>query len=142
MANPRAVVDYEGIGVRRVTFIADGSTILFDSTKANGSAQVGLAVQMSANNTVALTVDASEVVGRLERVHADGMCVVQTEGGCSLPGGNAATLTAGTKIVGALGAASAPGYIRTAAANAAEAAVARGEILDSSTATAVKVMLD
>lgn len=141
MANPRAVVDYEGIGVRRVTFIADAS-IIFDNTKANGSLQVGLAAQMTGQNTVGLTVDASEVVGRIERVHPDGMVVVQTEGGCSLPAGASATVTAGTKIVGALGASSAQGYIRTAAASAAEAAVARGTILDSTTTTAVKVMLD
>lgn len=141
MPNPRAVVDYEGIGVRRVTFMADAS-IVFDATKANGSAQAGLAAQMTGNNTVGLTVDASEVIGRVERVHADGMVVVQTEGGCSLPAGAAATVTPGTKIVGALGAASAQGYIRSAAASAAEAALARGEILDSSVTTAVKVMLD
>jgi hypothetical protein len=142
MANPRAVVDTQGIGYRAITLIADNSTITFDSTKAGGSAQVGLAVQMSGQSTVALTVDASEVVGRLERVHPDGMCVVQVEGGCELPGGASATLTAGTRIVGALGASSAPGYIRTAAASAAEAAVARGKIIDSSVTTAVKVMLD
>lgn len=142
MANPRAVVDFEGIGVRRETYIIDNSTITFDSTEDNGSAQVGLAVQMSGQSTVALTVDASEVLGRLERVHADGMCVVQTHGGCSLPAGDGATVTAGLKIVGALGAASAPGYIRNAAATAGEAAVARHTILDSTTTTAVKVMLN
>lgn len=141
MANPRAVVDFEGIGVRRETYIAD-SSIVFDSTEENGSAQVGLACQLTGQATVGLTVDASEVLGRIERVHADGMVVVQTHGGCSLPAGASATVTAGTKIVGALGASSAEGYIRTAAASAAEAAVARGTILDSTTTTAVKVMLD
>jgi hypothetical protein len=141
MANPRGVVDYEGIGVRRVTYIADGS-IVFDSTKANGSAQVGMACQLTAANTVGLTVDGSEVEGRIERVHADGMVVVQREGGCSLPGGDGATLTPGTKIVGALRPGGGGGGIRTAAASAAEAALARGVILDASTTTAVKVMLD
>jgi hypothetical protein len=91
---------------------------------------------------VGLTVDGSEVEGRIERVHADGMVVVQREGGCSLPGGDGATLTPGTKIVGALRPGGGGGGIRTAAASAAEAALARGVILDASTTTAVKVMLD
>lgn len=142
MANPRAVVDYMGIGFRAITMVADGSTIIYDSTKAGGSAAVGLAVQATGNNTAALTTDASEVIGRLERVEADGMCVVQIHGGCELPAGASATVTAGTKIVGALGASSAPGYIRNVAGGtAAEGAVARHTILDASTSTAVKVML-
>jgi hypothetical protein len=142
MANPRAIVDYMGIGFKAITMVADGTTIVYDSTKNNGSASVGLAVQATGNNIAALTVDASEVLGRLERVEADGMCVVQIEGGCELPAGNAATVTAGTRIVGALGAAAAPGYIRNVAgATAAEGAVAGHRILDATVTTAVKVML-
>lgn len=142
MANPRAVVDFEGIGVRRETYIADNSTIVFDSTESNGSAQVGLAVQLTGNATVALTEDGTEVLGRLERVHADGMCVVQTHGGCSLPAGDGATVTAGSKIVGDLGAANAKGYIRNAVADSTDDVPARHTILDASTSTAVKVMLN
>lgn len=142
MANPRGVVDYMGIGFRAITMIADGTTIAFNSALANGSAAVGLAVQVTGNNTAALAADASEIIGRLERVEADGMAVIQIEGGCELPAGNGATVTAGSKIVGALGAASAPGYIRNVAgATAAEGAVARHTILDATTSTAVKVML-
>lgn len=144
MANPRAVVDFEGIGVRRETFIADGSIVFNPTAAVGGSAQAGLAAQMTAHNVVGLALDGSEVVGRIERVHADGMVVVQTEGGCSLPGGNAATLTAGTKIVGALLPAAqggGGGGIRTAA-SAGDALLARGTILDSSVTTSVKVMLD
>jgi hypothetical protein len=143
MADPRATVDFEGIAAKRETFAIDNSTITFDSTKNGGSAQVGLAVMTSANNTVALTQDASVVTGRLERVEPDGMCVVQTHGGVTLAGGLSATLTPGSRIVGALGASSARGYIRSVAgATAAEDAVARGEIRNSATATAVQVMLD
>jgi hypothetical protein len=142
MANPRAVVDYMGIGFRAITLVADGSTIVYDSTKNNGSASTGLAVQMTGNNTAALAADGTEVIGRLDRVEPDGMCVVQIHGGCELPGGNGATLTAGSKIVGAVNASSAPGYIRNVASGtAAENAAARHTILDASTATAVKVML-
>jgi hypothetical protein len=140
MANPRAVVDYEGVGVRRLTYVADG-TIVFDMTKANGSAQAGLACQITGANTVGLTVDGSDVEGRIERVESDGMVVVQRHGGCSLPGGNGATLTPGSKIVGALLVGGGGGGIRTAA-SAGDALLARGEILDASTPAAVKVMLD
>jgi hypothetical protein len=141
MANPRAVVDYMGIGFKAITMVADGATITYNSALAGGSAAVGLAVQVTGNNTAALAADGTEVIGRLERVEADGMCAVQIEGGCELPGGNGATLTAGSRIVGALNASAAPGYIRAAAASAAEAAVAGHRILDASTTTAVKVML-
>lgn len=141
MANPRAIVDFEGIGALRETFQADGTSIVFDATRADGSVSVGLAVKVSASRVVALTTDASVVTGRLERVHADGMCVVQTKGGVTLPGGLAATLTPGSQIVGATGTAGAQGYIRTSAGTAAEDAVARGEIRDATTTTAVQVML-
>jgi len=142
MANPRAITDYMGIGYRAITMVADGTTIVYDKAQNGGSASVGLAVQSVGNNQAGLTTDASEVVGRLERVEPDGMCVVQIHGGCELPAGNGATVTAGTKIVGALGASSAPGYIRNVAgATAAEGAVARHTILDATTSTAVKVML-
>jgi hypothetical protein len=142
VANPRAVVDTEGIGSRRITQIADGS-IVFNAALANGSAQAGLAVQQTGNNTVGLTLDATEVIGRLERVHPDGMCVVQVEGGCMLPGGNAATLTAGSQIVGALlpaGQGGGGGGIR--AAVVAESHNARGRIVNAAVTTAVQVMLD
>lgn len=146
MANPRAVVDYEGVGVRRLTYLVDGSIGVYNSALAGGNAHVGKAVQITAANTVGLTVDGSDVEGRLERLHPDGMAVVQVEGGCSLPGGEAATLTAGSKIVGAayptaLGGGG--GGIRAVApAVVAETAVARGRILDASVTTAVKVILD
>lgn len=150
MADPRKAVDFEGIGGRYESLLADGSTIVFDVTKAGGSAAVGLAVKLSGNSTVALCVDGDRVHGKLVNVESDGVCNVQTGGDTTLPAGNGATVTAGFGFVGALGAASAPGYIRQAAATGAAYAegaaddtqAARGNvIIDASTATAVKVRI-
>jgi hypothetical protein len=140
MSDPRKTTDYEGIDFLAETFAFD-SSIIYDITKAGGSVHVGLAVTMTGNRQVGLVDDAQAVLGKLLTVDQDGFCTVQTEGGCTLPGGTAAALTAGSKIVGALLGA-AKGYIRNAAATLAEEAVADNEIRDASVSTAVKVMLD
>ena len=67
---------------------------------------------------------------------------MQVGGYCDLPGGDSATLTLGVGIVGALGAASAKGYIRIAASGtAAETVKERGRIVANDTTTAVVVDL-
>ncbi len=138
----RTNVSNIGVGGVYRTYKIDDSTILYDATKVGGSAQVGLAVTFSAAETVALTADADEVIGKLILVEADDKCTVQTDGTMTLPGGDGATLTLGTKIVGDLGAASAKGYIRSAASGtAAELLVGRGRIENAGTATAVVVTL-
>lgn len=132
------------IGVDAVyrSYKTDNSTILFDRTKSNGSAQIGLAVTLSAANTVALAADGDEVIGKLIKVEADNKATVQTDGTMELPGGDGATLTLGAKIVGDLGAAAAKGYIRAVnTATAAELGLARGRIEDAGTAAAVVVTL-
>lgn len=116
MATPRDGLDYSGIKPVNVTYKYD-STIVFDNTKAKNSAQAGLAVTLTADDTVGLCADGDHVLGRLEIVHAGGqgggtICSVQVRGYLKLPLGNAATVTRGNSIVGALGAASAKGYIR------------------------------
>lgn len=139
MADPRKSADFEGIGYRGETFSYDG-TIVFDKTKTAGSAQVGLAVTMTGNRQVGLVADAQRIRGRLQSVEGDSFCTVQVLGGCDLPAGTGAALTAGSRIVGALLVA-AKGYIRNAAATAAEDLVSAHEIRDPSVTTAVKVML-
>lgn len=142
MADPRASTKYEGQGATYLTFAYD-STITFDNTKSGGSSSVGLAVTMTADSKVGLTQDANRVAGKLIEVRTDGFCVVQVRGTMTLPAGNGATVTNNVSIVGALGAASAKGYIRnTAVATLAEVAVAGASvILDASTTTAVAVLL-
>ena len=124
------------------TYKIDASTIIYDASKAGGSAQVGLAVTFSAANTVALAADGDAVIGKLILVESDDKANVMTHGTMTLPGGASATLTLGAKIVGALGASSAKGYIRSAASGtAAELVKARGFIDNAATATAVVVTL-
>lgn len=138
----RNQVAYDEIDYEAITLIADGVTIVFDATKPGGSTAVGLAVMLSANDTVALTQDGSHVVGKLITVESDGKCAVQYDGMAKLPGGLAATLTFGAGIVGATGAAAARGYIRAAAsAAAAELLVMKGNIVNNADATAVVVDL-
>lgn len=139
MADPRKTVSFEGIGAVNATFAIDDSTITYDATEENGSAQVGLAVTLSAAKTVALAADGEAVIGKLLRVEADDYAVVQVAGFCTLPGGTSATLTLGSKIVGDLLVA-AKGYVRSAASGtAAELAVQSGTIIDAGTTTAVVV---
>ena len=145
MADARNRVEFEGnYHHPEQTFKIDNSTIVYDSTKALGAAttMIGKAVSLSADDTVQLASDAEAVVGRLERVESDNKCVVRTFGFMELPGGDSATVTRGTAIVGALGAASAKGYIRSAASGtAAELIKCRGRIIRNGTHTAIVVHL-
>jgi len=143
MTDPRATVVRKGIKPEIETYTIDGSTITYDSTKAGGAAatMIGKAVTLSTHGTVALAADADPILGELVQVEWDGACSVKTRGYLSLPGGNGATLTPGTKIVGALNASSEKGYIRTcAAATLAEVNKSRGLIIDASVTTAVEVL--
>ena len=141
MSDPRADVRHAEAG-RRQTYQIDNSTITYDSTQKGGSAQVGLAVTLAGDDTVALAGDGAAIEGKLILVTSDNFCVVQVSGYLTLPGGDGATLTLGKKIVGDLGAASAAGYIREVnTAVAAELGVMRGRIINNDTPTAVVVDL-
>jgi len=142
VADPRLAVDNEEVAAVFASFNIDDSTITYSATEDGGSAQVGLAVRLSAADTVELVGDGEAVLGKLINVESDGICTVQVGGFMELPGGSGATLTLGTAIVGDLGAASAEGYIRSAAsATAAELIVCRGIITNAGTTTAVMVYL-
>ena len=138
----RTNVSNIGVGGQYRTYKIDDSTITYSATAAGGSSQVGLAVTFSADDTVALCADGDAVIGKLILVESDDKCHVMTDGTMTLPGGDSATLTLGATIVGALGAASAKGYIRSAASGtAAELVKARGRIENNNTTTAVVVTL-
>jgi hypothetical protein len=144
MASGRNQVDYTDIRREAITYWADGVTIVFDQTSPLGApaSMIGKAVTYSANDTIALAADGDHVIGKLEQVFADGACVVVDEGFVTLPGGNGATLTRGKKIVGALNASAAKGYIReVATATAAELGKQNGIIVNNADATAVVVKL-
>lgn len=141
MANPRDSFSWEGSGQEFAAFTIDDSTITYDGTKANGSAQVGLAVTLTASRTVGLTTDGSRVVGKLISVEQDKLCAVQVGGFVTLPSGASASLTPGKAIVGDLDT-SAKGYIReVATATAAELGVCGGIIMDATDTAAVWVLL-
>ena len=142
-SNPRDRIRHNENHARYETFKIDASTITYDATKARGSASVDLAVTFSDDDTVALAADGEAVVGRLDLVESDNKARVQIGGFATLPAGASAATTRGKKIVGALGADSAKGYIRdVATATAAELGVARGYVVNDATATAVIVNLD
>lgn len=142
MADPRNAVSHVGIGYVADTYPHD-DTIVYDATEVGGSEQVGLAVTLESNNSISLVGDGEMVLGKLVKVEPGGFAVVQVGGQMTLPAGAGATLTAGKKIVGDLGAASAEGYIReVATATAAELGVCRGYVIDSSTATDTVVFLE
>jgi len=142
MSNPRVVAFSDGMFGEYATFNIDNSTITYDETKEGGSAQVSLAVTLSDAKEVELVGDGEAVIGKLISVNADDTATVQIAGVMTLPGGNGASLTLSKKIVGALDATSAKGYIReVATATAAELGVARGFIIDPDTTTAVVVCL-
>lgn len=141
MADPRITYDYTGIDNVRLPFGIDGVTLIYDPTAAFGHAAAGRAVTLSGDKIVALCADGEFVLGRLEAIESDGTAIVIVDGLVQLPGGNGATLTRGKEIVGALGPASAKGYIReVASATAAELARGRGSLLTSD-ATSPWVML-
>lgn len=145
MSDPRNKVEFKGlvpVGDGDITFKTDNSTILYDKDEANGSASVGLAVAMSADDTVALAADGDAVIGQLLSVEPDNKATVRVKGCVELPAGDGATVTRGSAIVGALGADNAKGYIRSAAsATAAELVKARGVIYRNADATKVVVHL-
>ena len=141
MASPRKLFSWEGIGAKYATFKIDDSTITYDVDEAGGSAEVGFAVGLSADETVQLVSDAEGVLGKLIKVEEDDTCTVQVRGYMTLPGGTSATLTLGSAVVGDLLVA-AKGYIRVVdTAAAAELGVCRGTIVDAGTSTAVWVLL-
>ena len=146
MADPRLSVSYEDAGALRLTFKIDNSTITYSATANGGSSQVGLAVRLSAADTVALTQAGSAVLGKLILVESDNMATVQVKGVVTLPAGTGHAgnnvITLGCKIVGDVSTA-AEGYIRGMTTNAwnADNVLGRGVVLDLGTTTAVEVLL-
>jgi hypothetical protein len=147
MANPRIVTGpRDGIGFRAETLRVDGSTLVYHSTAPMGidPAVLGRAVTLVTGSvdTVKLSGAGDVVYGKLDHIEQDGCCTVQIEGECKLPQGNAVTVVRGNRIVGALGPASAPGYIGPAVTTAAsDVAAGRHTVEDVAVTTAISVYL-
>jgi hypothetical protein len=150
MADPRLGPKFEQIEPVFVTFKYDNSTITYSATATGGSAGYGLAVSLASNSTVQLISADELLLGKLHRVESDGTCLVQIGGVAIFAQGNAVTTTAGKRAAGALGAASAKGYIKNVADAATPTAAevnnlaqkGRGIILDNSDTANVVVWLD
>lgn len=139
MANPRDRVGFTTARNRRHTYRYD-DTIVYDKTKPGNSLQVGRAVTETgeASDVISLVGDGERVLGRLEIVEADGNCTVTDWGVVELPAGASAAVTHGFPIVGALGPASAEGYVK--ADNTA--VLGRGSIKKNADTTKLQVDLD
>lgn len=137
MATGRNQVDYTGIGYAAIAQKIDGVTIVSDRLAVNGAAatMIGKAVSRSTDDTVQLASDGEHIVGKLILVESDGFCTVQTEGYADFQLGASATVTKGHPIVGALGAASAKGFIRNAVAAGDEAGLLGAHRVVNSAAT-------
>lgn len=138
MADPRAAVSFDNIASEVVTMKHD-STIVFSRSEDGNASAVGLAVSLAAADQVTLVGDGEVVFGKLLRVGPDGFCSVQIAGGMTLPGGDSATLTVGTRIEGDLASGAAEGYVQTE--SDAAPPVGRGLIINSADATEVVVIL-
>src|ERR1051326_8989488 len=104
MANPRAQVSFRQVRPTRDSYKADGTTVLYDATQNNGSAQVGMAVSMTnVDRTVKLAADAQRCIGTIEHVEADLVCAVWVGDYVSFPVNGGGSLAAGTRVCGAAG---------------------------------------
>lgn len=140
MPDPRLLVSFEGIDAAFASFKLDNVTLVIDVTQLGNLpvAQNLKAVSLSAASTIQLCADADPLVGKIVGADPSGVTgelfgTVQIEGFCALPGGLAAALTLGFRIVGATGAAAARGFIR--AAVAAESIKQSAQITDNTDPT-------
>ncbi|MCY3744478.1 MAG: hypothetical protein OXH00_25970 [Candidatus Poribacteria bacterium] len=102
------------------TFQGDGKTIKYDITKPNRSEAVGKAFKINADGKGELVGDGDEIDGKVISVDDDHKFTgAYMFGGLNLPLGENATVARGDKIVGALGASSAKGYVKSATEPAA-----------------------
>ena len=100
------------------TFQGDGDTIKYDITKPNRSDAVGKAFRINPTTGEGeLVDDGAEIDGKVIAVDDDHKFTgAYMFGGLTLPLGTSATVARGDKLVGALGAGSAKGYVKAAAA--------------------------
>lgn len=146
MANPRAKVLFNEVQVERVSFQADGVSIVYDGTQQNGiaaavaNATAGKpAVAVSASKVVRLAQAGDRIIGTLYAVEAPvgGITVAIVEVGGFIQMRANPAVAAGDRVVGAVNGA-VQGYVRTAAppgaayaqAAATDAWAQRGTVVD------------
>ena len=115
------------------TFQGDGTTIKYDITKPNRSDAVGKAFKINSDGKGELVEDGDEIDGKVISVDDDHkFTAAYMFGGLRLPLGDGETVSRGDKIVGALGANSAKGHIKSATKPTALEAIAAADF-DTST---------
>ena len=111
------------------TLQGDGVTIKYDVTKPNRSDAVGKAYRMNADGKAELVAAGNEIDGKVLHVDdANNITAAYMFGGLRLPIGDSETVAKGDKLVGALGPSSAKGYVKTAPAATALAALVTADI--------------
>ena len=99
------------------TLKGDGTTIVYDKNKPNRSDAVGKAYKINASGKAELVGDGDEIDGKVLSVDPENNITGAYKfGGLSFLIGDGETVTVGSKVVGALGPASAKGYIKDAPA--------------------------
>lgn len=113
------------------TFQGDGDTIKYDITKPGRSDAVGKAFKINADGKGELVADGDEIDGKVLDVDDDDkFTAAYMFGGLRFPIGDSETVGRGDKVVGALGANSAKGYVKAVADASAFEALASTDIDD------------
>lgn len=95
------------------SFTADGDTIAYNKNMENRSTAVGKAFTLNADGKAELVDDGDEIIGKVLAVDDDNvMTGAYICGGLRLPIGDNQTVARGDKLVGALGANNAKGYVK------------------------------
>lgn len=96
------------------SFTADGTTISYDKNAINRSTAVGKMFKINTDGKAELVSDGDEILGIVLAVDSDDMMTgAHIFAGLRLPIGKNATIARGDKIVGAVGASNAKGYVRS-----------------------------
>ena len=113
------------------TLQGDGDTIRYDITKPGRSDAVGKAFKINADGKGELVSDGDAIDGKVLEVDDDHkFTAAYMFGGLRFPLGDSATVERGDKIVGALGANSAKGYVKAVTDASALEALAATDIDD------------
>ena len=96
------------------SFTADNDTITYNKNAENRSTAVGKAFTINDAGKAVLVADGDEIIGKVLAVDDDNvMTGAYICGGLRLPLGKNAEVARGDKLVGALGARNAKGYVKT-----------------------------
>ena len=88
MASSRIGITFEDMYDQTLTFNIDGTTVTADTNRynlGNGSAEIGMMVELVSDATIGLGTTAHYPLGKLIKVETDGVCSVVTAGVVGVP---------------------------------------------------------